>query len=145
MYDAAGLMPVDRSAAEGGGGELLDVEQLGKLHVRVAVDAAGFDACHVDGDVERGVVEPRGDDESAGDVGEPAANLGDHELAADERHFGVTGVDLPDAGRGHDVSVDGPSRGDFVGGDATHGGSPRSGLVVNVRRLRWRTRSGSRP
>src|SRR6476661_8134232 len=121
---AVGSAPVDRVAAERGGGEPRDVEELWGLDVFVACDAAGLDAGHVDGDVDVGVGEAIGDGDRAGHVGEPSADLGDHEVAADESEVGVSWVDVPSTGGRQDVPVNAAGRrGNLAGGGVGHGES----------------------
>jgi len=48
------------------------------------------------------------DRDPAAHVAEPAADLGDHEMAADELHGGVGAVDLVHAGHRDDPVVAGP-------------------------------------
>ncbi len=107
--DTVSALPLRALAAERRLGELLDVEQLGRLDVRVAVRVAGLHAGHADDDVDAGVGEPLGDLHRTADVGEASADLGDHEVPADERHVGVPRVDLPQSGgrNGHAVDVPG--------------------------------------
>jgi hypothetical protein len=48
----------------------------------------------VDGQLDGAVAGLLGDLDHAGQAGEPAANLGQHEVSADEGQFGVAGSDI---------------------------------------------------
>jgi hypothetical protein len=116
VHDAARARPLDRSAAERGLRVALDVEQLGRAQVLVPAGVAGGDGRHVDHHVDARVAEILGDGDRAGDAGQPAADLGDHEVTPDERHVGVAGVEIPDAGDGQHRAVDDAGGGGGGGG-----------------------------
>jgi hypothetical protein len=73
------------------------------------------DAGHADRHVDHAVDGTVGEADDATDVGEAAADLGHHEVAADEGDLGVTGVDRPVAGDGDLGPVDDPGDGGALG------------------------------
>lgn len=97
--DAARSLPVDVDATEGARRVARDVEQLGGAQMLVPGGVAGLHAGHPYDDVDGGPAHVVGHGNGPGHVGEPASNLGHHEVAAREGDLGVGGVDLPGAGR----------------------------------------------
>ena len=90
----------DLGRAEGDGGVVLDVEEVGGEQVLVASGFAAVHRRHVDRRLDRGVERILGDGDGAAGYGEPAADLGDHQVAGRERHVGVGRVECPRAGGG---------------------------------------------
>src|SRR6266704_2758176 len=88
-----------------------DVEEVRGAEVLVAGVVAGLHRGHVDGDRDSAVARRLRHLDHPGQAGEPAADLGQHEVTADEGEFGVAGVDLPPAGRRELGSVRDPGDG----------------------------------
>ena len=87
---------------------MLDVEEVRVLEVGITVVVARAHAGHADLHLD---VRLRGlfvDRDLATHVAEPAADLGDHEMAADELHGRVGAVDLVDTGHRDHPVVAGP-------------------------------------
>jgi hypothetical protein len=96
--DAAGALPAGGAAGEGGCGWWRVVsKEVRVAKILIAGLAAGVDRGHVDGDLGSG---PTGCLRLPGSLQtrEPAADLGQHEMAAGEGHPSVAGVDLLLAG-----------------------------------------------
>ena len=88
---------------------VLDVEEVGRLQVAVAVGGAGVDrgGLHRGGRGRGGEV--LGDGDRALELAEVAADLGDHRVAGDEADLGVAGVE--DVGTGGQVGEGGDGGG----------------------------------
>src|SRR5262249_37565519 len=80
------------------GATALDVEEVGAAEVGVAAVVAGADRREVDSRLDTGLQRIRRDLEHAGEVGEAAAHLGDHQGAGHEPAGGVGRVHVPGAG-----------------------------------------------
>ncbi|VOL54490.1 Uncharacterised protein [Streptococcus pneumoniae] len=91
-------LAADLGGAEGHGGELLHVEEVGGAQVGVAALVLGADGGDVDGHVDGGLGELLGDDELALHGVEGAAHLGDARVADDEVDVRVGGVEIPGSG-----------------------------------------------
>jgi hypothetical protein len=66
--------------------------------MRISLDtwlAARIHRGHIDGDLDRCVTGLVSHPDHPGQAGEPAADLGQHEVTADEGQLGVARVDLP--------------------------------------------------
>src|SRR5690606_16010655 len=74
----------DLGRAEGDRRVGLDVEEVGRLQVTVAVRAAGVDAGGLDGDLDGGALQVRAGGGLAADLVEGAADLGHHRVAGGE-------------------------------------------------------------
>src|ERR1700758_1086289 len=86
-----------RAGGECRNGVLLDVEEVGRLNVSVALVVAGVDGIHPDlGMHRRRAV--LGNHDRAAEVVELAADLADHQMAYPEVDRGVHRVDCPRAG-----------------------------------------------
>src|SRR5262245_14565824 len=105
--DRAGIAgPGDAGRAERGPRVVLDVEEVRGTEVVVTRLVARAHRTRVDLDLESRLGEVVGERDRAGDTGEPAANLGEHEVASDERDLGVARVDRPNPGGGQVDAVE---------------------------------------
>src|SRR5207244_12797403 len=95
--------PVDAiapAALEGDVRKSLDVEEVRRAQVYVAIGRAGVDAGRVDDDLDIGAGEVAVlGEQHAPPPREPAANLGDHHVPHREFDAGVPAVDIPPFGR----------------------------------------------
>src|SRR5439155_20003528 len=83
---------------------VLHVEEVCALEVGITVVVSRAQADHADLHFDVRLLRLLGDRDPAAHVAEPAADLGDHEMAADELHEGVAAIDLVDTGhRDHPV------------------------------------------
>ena len=92
-------------------GVVVDVEEVGRADVGVALLLAGVDRGEVDGRGHAGLDGVLGGDDLAGELAEVAADLADHHVADREADRRVDRIDGPGAG---DVA------GDLDGGAAGH-------------------------
>src|SRR5207248_3216902 len=99
LSDHAEAVPaarLDAGAGEGDGRVLLDVEEVGRAQVRVALGVAGGNRGRVDLGPDGRAARVVGDvQDSAADAGEAALDGGDHHVADAELDQAVGGVDLP--------------------------------------------------
>ena len=78
-----------------------DIEEIGGAEMVVALLRAGLTLDIAIVDIDRGVRGILADVHDPGHCREPAAHLGQHEVATDERHLGVPRVDRPWTGGGN--------------------------------------------
>src|SRR3954452_10929764 len=112
-----GAVGLHRGGAEEHGRVVLDVEEVSRADVRVALLLTGVDGAELDTGLDRGLGGVLGGDDLALEVAEVAADLADHHVADGEADGRVRRVDLPGA---DDVA------GDLDGGGAGHSGCLRS-------------------
>src|SRR5262249_30795684 len=103
----------------GGRGGALEVEEVSRTEVRVAVLVAGVDRSEVDGCLHLGLQGIGGDLDRTRVVAESASDLRDHHVTHDEADGGVHGIDVPRAGGesgeiGHGSCSSGCCRGEVV-------------------------------
>src|SRR6266508_2829156 len=96
--------PLDPRAAERDLRVALDVEEVGRAQVRVPLLVAALDAGRVDLDLDPRAQRVVGDVDVALHVGELAPDLAHHQMAGNELHARVDGVELPVA-RGRDFDA----------------------------------------
>src|SRR6266545_5891546 len=105
IHGAAAARPQHLAAAVGGGRVGAGVEEVGGAQVVVAGLVAGVDTRHVDGDLDLRLLGVLGDGDGAVHASEPATDLGEHEVPADEADLGMARVNGPGAGGGQLDSI----------------------------------------
>ena len=103
---------LDAGAAEGDGRVGLDVEEVGAAQVAVALLVGAVDAGGLDRDRDRGLLGRLADHELPVEVGEAPADLGDHQVPADELDGGVALVEGIGPGLGDLHTLVVPGEGD---------------------------------
>src|SRR2546423_3656475 len=123
-----------RPALVGHGRPGLDVEEVAGAKVTVALLVAGVDAAGLDGDGDRRLEGVLGDLDRAGEVGEAAPGLGDHQVADGEADLAVAGVEAVGPGGGELGTVD-DTDGRVGSGGQAHGVSSDSGAILTLQSL----------
>src|SRR5205814_7293674 len=116
VHDVVVAVPAHAGRAVGHRGVVLDVEEVGRPDVRVALLLAGHDRVQRDLGGHRGAQRVRAGDDLTGEGGEPPPDLADHHVPDGEADLRVHRVDRPGArgiarygGPGFGIGHDSPS------------------------------------